>query len=445
MNLLDRLRNRTPDDSQERAGALTFDQLGFLYGGHQYPMLNTTWGSHGDTEGPVKSFDDFAMQVLKANPVVFSASAIRMSVFAQARLVKQRRSNGKVVDTFTDQSLAKFQRPWPGGTTFDLLSRMLLHVDVAGNAFVRDGDGDRLHMMRPDRVTIVLGSQLDEENPANAEDVEVAGYMYTPDGGRGRFYTPGEVAHFTEMPDPQAHYRGMSWMTPVLRDVQGDNSATRHKLKFFDNAATPNLLVSFDMNLEMEKVRAFKELMEDDHVGVNNAYKTLYLGGGADATVIGKDLQQLDFSRTQGKGETRILMAAGVHPTIAGASEGLSGSSLNAGNFTAAKRAFSDIRLQSLWTSAVSSLGTLLPARDQAVELWFDKSEIPFLQDDLKDTAEIQAKRAAAIRQLTDAGYTADSVVRAIQNDDLTQLEHSGLFSVQLQPPNSQSEGADDE
>ncbi|MEX0789815.1 MAG: phage portal protein, partial [Actinomycetota bacterium] len=359
-------------------------------------------------------------------PIVFTAAAIRLSVFSQARLIKRRRRNGRVVEQFTDQTLAKFQRPWPGGTTSDLLARMLLHVDVAGNAFVRDSPG-RLHMMRPDRVTIVLGSQLDEANPAAAEDVEVVGYVYDADG-QSRFYGADEVAHFAPMPDPQSNYRGMSWMTPIVRDVRADSAATTHKSKFFTNAATPNLLVSFDMELEFEKVKAFKELMENDHVGAANAYKTLYLGGGADATVIGKDMQEIDFAKTVGKGETRILMAAGVHPTIAGASEGLSGSSLNAGNYNAAKRAFSDIHLQHLWTNAVASLSTLVDG-DAGVELWFDKSEIPFLQDDLKDTAEIQAQRAAAIRSLTEAGYQPQSVVDAIENDDLTQLAHTGVFS----------------
>lgn len=434
MNLLQTLRTRRRGESRSTWGdGLTLDDLGFLYGGHRYPLLNTTW-STSSSEETIGSFDQYAMSLLSSNPVVFAATATRMAVFSQARLQWRRRVNGRVVDTFTDWQLAKFQRPWPGGTTSDLLSRMELHDSLAGNAFVRDG-GVRLHMMRPDWTTILLGSDLEPDHPAFAEDVEVLGYMYQPSGtGQGRVYLPGEVAHFAPIPDPRAAYRGMSWLTPVVREVQADTAATDHKLQFFRNAATPNLLVTFDMSLSREKVKAFKELMEADHQGVWNAYKTLYLGGGADATVIGKDLQQLEFSATQGKGETRIAMASGVHPVVLGASEGLQGSSLNAGNYTAAKRAFSDIRLQHLWTNAVASLAPLAPRPDGA-ELWFDKSEIPFLQDDLKDTAEIQAKRAQAIRSLTEAGYQPDSVVQAVMADDYSLLTHTGVFSVQLQPP----------
>lgn len=441
MNLLQLMRQRG-GSVEQRDGSMTLDDLGFLFGGMHYPYgLNTTWTT-SEVEQPAAGFDQYAMQLLGANPIVFSAVATRLAVFSQARLMWRRRRNGMVVDEFTDRRLAPLQRPWPGGTTSDLLSRMELHNSLAGNAFVRESSG-RLHMMRPDWTSIILGSELEPDNPAWAEDAEVVAYWYQQGGtGRGRVYLPDEVAHFAPQPDPKAMYRGMSWLTPVVREVQGDSAATEHKLKFFKNAATPNLLVTFDAQLSQEKVKAFKELMEDDHKGVANAYKTLYLGGGADATVIGKDLQQLEFAATQGKGETRIAMASGVHPVVLGASEGLQGSSLNAGNYTAAKRSFSDIRLQHLWTNAVASLSTIVPPESDAVELWFDKSEIPFLQDDLKDTAEIQQKRAQAIRSLTEAGYEPGTVVQAVMTDDYSLLEHTGVFSVQLQPPGNQ-EGND--
>ena len=441
-----RLRRGSSPDTEQRWGTLE-NLASLLYGGHQYPLLNTTWGTQSDREEP-SGFDGYAERLLCANPVVFAATQIRLAVFSQARFVWQRRENGKVAATFTDRGLAPLQQPWPGGTSSDLLGRMELHNTVGGNAFVLRPGTPRVHMMRPDRVTIIMGSQLDVDNPADAEDATVVGYGYKPDNGDLRIYTPDEVAHYAPTPDPRATFRGMSWLTPVVRDIEGDNAAAAHKDKFFTNAATPNLLVKFDMAVDRERVEAFKAMFEDEHRGFANAYKTLFLGGGADATLLGRDMQQMDFSNTQGKGETRILMAAGVHPVIAGASEGLSGSSLNAGNFNSAKRSMSDIHLQHMWTSAVSALGSIVqPSTNggSAVELWFDKSEIPFLQDDLKDVADIQAKKAAALRQLTDAGFTPDSARDAVNNDDFSVLVHSGLFSVQLQAPGAtDDEGAPD-
>lgn len=425
-----------PRADEHRFGMSEWIQL--ANGAGAFPSM--TWASQGEEPSPV-SYEQYAMQLFAANPVVFSAVVTRLSVFSQALLQWRNRATG---DLFGNVDLQRFERPWPGGTTSDLLGKMLVRSDLAGNAYVWNS-GRRLHVWRPDWVSIVLGSDLEEDHPEWAEDAHILGYLYRPGGSqstqRPRLYLPDEVAHFAPTEDPSAHYRGMSWLTPVIREIQADKAATDHKWSFFRNAATPNMVIKFDATQTKEQVKAFKELMESEHSGHLNAYKNLYLGGGADATVVGANFQQLDFSATQGKGETRILMAAGVHPTIVGASEGLSGSSLNAGNYNSAKRAFADIRLQHLWRNAAASLEVLAPTAPGA-ELWFDTRRIPFLQDDLKDTAEVQSKQAQAIKSLTEAGYEPASVVAAINNDDMRLLKHTGVFSVQLQAPGSSGKDA---
>jgi hypothetical protein len=171
-------------------------------------------------------------------------------------------------------------------------------------------------------------------------------------------------------------------------------------------------------------------------------HNTLYTAGGADVTVIGSDFKQMDFKATQGAGETRIAAAAGVGAILANLSEGMQGSSLNAGNYQAAKRRFADGTMRPLWRNAAASLAVLLkpPPGGGQVRLTYDDRDIAFLREDQRDVAEIQAKEAQTMRTLTDAGWTPESVKAAIQNDgDWSQLVHSGLFSVQLQPPGTAS------
>jgi hypothetical protein len=67
--------------------------------------------------------------------------------------------------------------------------------------------------------------------------------------------------------------------------------------------------------------------------------------------------------------------------------------------------------------------------------LWFDTRDISFFRQDEQAEAEVRSKDAITIRQLIDAGYTAESIVAALAGADWSLLEHSGLFSVQLQPP----------
>jgi hypothetical protein len=136
--------------------------------------------------------------------------------------------------------------------------------------------------------------------------------------------------------------------------------------------------------------------------GALNAYKTLYLGGGADVKVIGTDLKQIDFKVTQGAGETRIAAAAGVPPIIVGLSEGLESATYS--NYGQARRRFADGTMRPLWRNAAGSLARIMEMPGDS-ELWYDDRDIPFLQEDMKDEAEIQQLQSAAIRQLVDAGF----------------------------------------
>ena len=55
--------------------------------------------------------------------------------------------------------------------------------------------------------------------------------------------------------------------------------------------------------------------------------------------------------------------------------------------------------------------------------------------------------QSRAIRTFTDAGFTPESAIAAVQANDMSLLVHTGLFSVQLQPPgtSNQQTGADSE
>jgi len=412
----------------------------FTFNGQSYPLLNTTWGNQ-DEESIIRT----ASAAYQANGPVFALVMARLQVFSQTRFQWTRFKSGQPTDLFGSPELAILERPWPGGVTGDLLARMEVDVSQAGNAYirrVRRGVGpakvDRLNRLRPEWVTILLGSQEDEEHPSEAADVEVAGYVYRPGGnkkdGRMIYLSPNEVAHYAPIPDLVNNFLGMSWITPVILEASADDGMTMHKRKFMQNAATPNLSIKFDPSMTLDQVRQFKALMEEEHAGVWNAYKTLYLGGGADVEVIGKDFKELDFSATQGKGESRLAAAAGVPPSWVGFSEGLQGSSLNAGNFTAARRRFGDGTMQHLWSNAAASLEPILFPPNGA-NLWYDVSGIPFLHEDAKDAAEIQSAQSTTIVQLVNGGFTAESSVKAVQASDWTLLVHTGLTSVQLQPP----------
>jgi hypothetical protein len=321
--------------------------------------------------------------------------------------------------------------------------KAILDVDLAGNFYATrvprlDGKGQKVARLRPDWVTIVKGTNEQADLSETWDPTaELIGYIYTP-GGPGsqlkpKIFMPHEVCHIAPIPDPVATYRGMSWVQPVLLEVLGDRSMNTHKLMYFEQGASPNMVVSMDTGkMDRETFLEWIETFENEHEGSMNAWKTVYLGNGAQATVVGSNLKDLDYSSVQGITEVRIAAAARVPPIIAGFKYGLDAGTHE--NFHQASRLMADQCLRPLWRNFCGSMETLVEPPPGS-QLWYDERDIPFLQEDEADEADILLTKATAMRLLVDAGFDPDSIVDAMNNNDITKLTHSGLYSVQLQPP----------
>lgn len=424
-------------------------QAAFIYGGNTYalgnPVQQTLAGNTAERIG--SDFIGLSGAAYQANGVVFACMLNRQLMFSTIRFQYQRIIGGRPSETFGDQSLEILERPWPGGTTQDLLTRVINDADLAGNSYHTaetnlanlGGDGGRQVLrLRPDWTAIVLGKRR------SGLGFEKLGYVYQ-DGGFGGegdevYLLPGDVAHFAPIVDPLASHRGMSWLTPVIREVQADGLMNVHKRRFFENGATPNMVIKHPPNMPPEKVRAFRDKMNAEHQGAANAYKAMHIGGGADVTVVGANFQQLEFAVSQGHGETRIAAAAGIPPVIVGLSEGLAAATYS--NYGQARRRYADGTMHPLWQNVAGSFAPLLrdarPLAQPGTRLWYDARDVPFLREDEKDAAAIAETEARTIRTLVDGGYTPDSVKRAVLAGDFGLLEHSGLYSVQLQAAGSQ-------
>lgn len=402
------------------------------------PIRLSPWTS--EREQVEHDFASYVHSGYKRNGVVFACMLVRSLVFSEARFQYRRFENGRPTDLFGDPSLALLERPWPNGTTGELLVHMEQDASLAGTFFattVGEGAERRIRRLRPDWMTILTGSR--SGGGPFAVDAEIAGYVYQPPNQDPTVLARDEVVQYSPIPDPAAQWRGMSWLTPILNEVQGDTAAMTHKLNFFKRGATPGIAVTYDPTLSQQEVKGYIDLFNEEFDGKDNAYRTLHMGGGADVKPMTADLKQLDFKVTQGHGETRIAAAAGVHPVIVGLSEGMQGSALNAGNYGQVRRRFADGTVRPLWRSAAASLETIVDVPDGA-HLWYDDRDVAFLRQDAKDAAEIMRIRTGTLNALISNGWTPESAVAALEAEDLTDLEHSGLLSVQLQAPGEESD-----
>jgi HK97 family phage portal protein len=404
----------------------------FSFNGTSYPFIVNNGNTPQSNEEPGGSFNGFVEGIYKRNGVVFACMAARQLLFSEARFQYQRMRGGRPGDLYGTAALGILESPWENGTTGDLLSRAIVDVDLAGN-FYAVRRGDRIRRLRPDWVTIIAGSRTG--SPIDAEPV---GYEYQeggPAGGEKPVMLLAEnVCHFKAYSDPLARFRGMSWLGPVIGDIMGDAAATSHKTSFLGNGASLGYVVTLDPEGTMnpDQFTRWVETFRAGHEGAENAYKTLFLSRGADVKVVGTNLRDLDFKNVQGAGETRICAAARVPPIIVGVSEGLESATYS--NYGQARRAFADLTMRPMWRMIAAALQTIVDVPSDS-RLWYDDRDIPFLQEDLKDTAEIQASQATTIAALIREGFTPSSVVAAVQNDEWSLLEHTGLVSVQLQTP----------
>ena len=259
----------------------------FSYNGLNY----TSWPNTSLANKQEEIAGNFASYVhgaFQSNGIVFACMVTRMLLLSEARFQYRRFENGRPTDFFGKRELAILDNPR------DLIARASLDVDVAGNWYGHVNRG-QINRLRPDWVTILLGSQTDEKNASDAHDAEVVAYIYTPggvgSGNRGRVLLPETVAHWAPIKDPMSRFKGVSWLSPIVQEIIADKAAMTHKQMFFENGATANLTVSLDKAIGVDDFNDWVDAFEQEHAGLFNAYRTLYFGGGADAKVIGANLR----------------------------------------------------------------------------------------------------------------------------------------------------------
>ena len=411
-----------------------------------------TSGILADRERIENDFQGYTLGAYKASGPVFTCITARQMVFSQAKFCWKSLTD----DTLYGNTGLKLLETGFRGSAQRLLSRMEQDASLSGNSWWtttndqgqfgnaarNNGTGQRLAHMRPDWVTMVIGSKSGDPR---ALDAHVIGAIYQP-FTTGASYganpmpkvllTYEEVAHYMPHPDPIARFRGMSWLTPVIRHIEAEKAATVMKGSFMENAAVPNMAIKFADETSLDDIEEFKQTFAGAHQGKWQAYKTLFLMGGADAVPLTHNFTDMDFAAVIGKDENMIANAAGVPASWVGFSEGMQGSALNGTNMAVSRRRFADGTVRPMWEEAVTALSNLVTVPGGAV-LWWKEDGIAFLREDRTDLADIFAKQTAGIETSIRAGYEADASIDAAFNHDVRLLKghHTGLVSVQMTPP----------
>ena len=440
-----RIRRRSIDEQRWSLADLASQVEHLWWNGNAYGLIgsrNTMRGSMVEDIEP--RFTQFVERIHRRHGVIAAAVVARSLILSQ---VRWRWRNSTTKKLYGNRQLAPVERPAVPFTRSRLLMTAEAHVSYAGNAFFylpRGGAGVRL--LRPDWMRIVLASRLEPNNPMAAHDADLIGYLYQP-GASGQRYTllPEEVAHWAPEPDPENWWRGEAWVTAVLRELAIDGQATDHIQAFFENAATPNIIYSFNKDVAPDDLRKFTRDFEAKYAGATNAYKSILIGGGADVVPVGSRIGDLALKELRGEMEGRVATRSRIPAVVLGVptSAVTSGSSLNAGNYSETRRQWGDGWISPTIQGLCETVEHLVavPTNDRGYpdsHLWYDPDEILFLQEDRLDAATIMQAKMSAVNTAVTAGFDPDAVIEAVETGTLNPMigRHNGLPSVQQQEGN---------
>ena len=118
--------------------------------------LYETWQSA--SESPMTDFSSYVQTGYKSNGVVFSCILARMMLLGEVEFKYRDIGTQRL---FGAPGLDILERPWPNGTTGEMVARMEQDVSLAGNAYLyRPFPGQRLlQRLRPDWVTILTNRE----------------------------------------------------------------------------------------------------------------------------------------------------------------------------------------------------------------------------------------------------------------------------------------------
>ena len=421
--LIDRLLST---GAQERSLTLPWQfQDALRYGGHSYLLNSQSYGPQ--VTMPMSG----AAQALAANGVAYGIFRQRVDLFAQGKFRFRRFGNPRptLADSFSDRPLARIQNERT------LFEQCELGVATGGAAYFVD-DGPLFRRLPAEHCTIILGSDRHPDDPHLAWDARKVGLIYkNPGGGLDpEVWRWDEVYAYIPETDPENPWRGISWLRPAMEDIDADNGARRYLTKFFANHATPNTAVVFPPETTKETVAAFKDLFLERHAGVDRAFRTAFLGGGADLKVVGSSLKDLDSADVRQQVHKDIAAAAGVPIVAAGIEQG------TYANSKEAKRALADNKIRYLWATVAE---TFAPAIDvpPGSELYVETAHIAALQADALDDAQVLAVQAQTMSVLVNSGWEPDSARDGVTKGDLSTVQHTGNLSVQLLPPGTSAQG----
>lgn len=286
------------------------------------------------------------------------------------------------------------ERPNPYMTSDDLWSHYMWSTRVDGNAyyFKERSAANRVAELWPLRSDLVEPMSLDGSN--NLIDY----YSYRPKGSEVRI-PPEDILQLRMRLDPSNHRKGMAPLKVVLKEILGDEEASRFASALLSNMAIPGVILSPTGDGPGPRQDQADQIRDKwiERFGRDRRGEPLVLSGALTPTVVSFNPQELDLRMLRRVPEERVSAVLGVPAVLAGLGAGIESSS-GKSETVALIESFTETTVIPDWRRTARQLTWgLLPEFETSSRRWvdFDKSDVRALQD---DETEIWTRADTGIR-----------------------------------------------
>jgi HK97 family phage portal protein len=180
-------------------------------------------------------------------------------------------------DQVRDGALVELlRRPWERGSAFDLKQAFAFPTLLQGNSVVA-----KIRRRRGGPPTTLLPLMWQFLVPQLDGDNSIL-FWQTNQTGQAQFLDLGDVLHTRWLaPDGEL---GVSPFQQLGTTIALEDAEQRYAQKAFDNALRPGgaLVASPESKLKTPELKELQQQVEEQHGGIDNAFKIMMLGGGLD-------------------------------------------------------------------------------------------------------------------------------------------------------------------
>lgn len=195
---------------------------------------------------------------------------------------------------------------------------------------------------------------------------------------------PSTIYHVKDTTFDPFSVRGMSRLQHLIYSIVLSFDSDRFNYALFKNGGTPSGIITYDGSKE-EAIADIKANFESNYQGVRNAGKTLVTTKGTTYTPTGMSIKDSSFDTLKNLSMKEILALYRVPPILLGDPTGT-----NYASSKTERKLFIEVTVNPLLDTIANVLTTLSnDLYKQPLEVYFDYSVLPEMQDDLN--AKIQS------------------------------------------------------